>query len=190
MVLPRNWATVRIGELRGTRIADPSGFACSAPTTAIGLPPAAAKTGGASPTVPISTDPAAMACSIGGPEVKSDQSTLKGSLPISPSAVSSASSPEPAWSPMCSVTLATVTGLADAGELAAGDAAGELAADEHAAMPATSRLATAMPVVARGRRMFLIVFLPYRRPARRAGECAWGWACGRPGPVAGVHGAG
>ena len=51
---------------------------------AILLPPAAANTGGALPTPPMSTDPAPIACSIGGPEVKSDQATLNGSLPIRP----------------------------------------------------------------------------------------------------------
>src|SRR6478735_6922045 len=71
---------------------------------AILLPPAAANTGGALPTPPMSTDPAPMACNIGGPEVKSDHSTLNGSLPISPAAVSSACAPVPAWSPTCSVT--------------------------------------------------------------------------------------
>ena len=67
----------------------------SALTTAIWLPPAAAKTGGASPTLPTSIEPAPMACSIGGPEVKSDQCALNGSLPIRPAAVSSACAPEP-----------------------------------------------------------------------------------------------
>src|SRR2546421_6115919 len=74
---------------------------------AILLPPAAANTGGALPTPPTSTDPAPIACSIGGPEVKSDQAALNGSLPISPAAVSSACAPEPAWSPMCRVTPET-----------------------------------------------------------------------------------
>ncbi len=54
-----------------------------------------------------------MAWSIGGPEVKSDQSTLNGSLPIRPAAVSSACAPAPAWSPTCRVTFATLTGSAD-----------------------------------------------------------------------------
>ncbi len=85
-----------MGEFAGTRMATPCGFACSALTTAILLPPAAAKIGGASPTAPTSIEPALMACSIGGPEVKSDQSTLNGSLPISPAAVSSAWAPAPA----------------------------------------------------------------------------------------------
>src|SRR5712671_3606746 len=79
---------------------------------AILLPPAAANTGGAFPTPPTSTDPAPMACSIGGPEVKSDQATLNGSLSISPAAVSSACAPVPAWSPMCRVTPDTLTWFA------------------------------------------------------------------------------
>ena len=48
-----------------------------------------------------------MAWRMGGPEVKSDQATLNGSLSIRPAAVSSACAPVPAWSPMCSVTLET-----------------------------------------------------------------------------------
>src|SRR6266480_2353269 len=79
---------------------------------AILLPPAAANTGGALPTPPTSTDPAPMACSIGGPEVKSDQATSNGSLPISPAAVSRACAPVPAWSPMCKVTPDTLTWFA------------------------------------------------------------------------------
>src|SRR5215469_8328258 len=96
MLLPRNCATVWMGEFFGTRIADPAGLAGSALTTAIWLPPAAAKTGGASPTAPTSIEPEPMACSIGGPEVKSDQCALNGSLLIRPAAVSSASAPDPA----------------------------------------------------------------------------------------------
>ena len=65
-------------------------MAWNAPTIAILSPPAAANTGGALPTLPMSTAPAAIACSIGGPEVKSDQVTLNGSLLISPAAVSRA----------------------------------------------------------------------------------------------------
>src|SRR5258705_2330578 len=79
---------------------------------AILLPPAAANTGGALPTPPTSTDPAPIACSIGGPEVKSDHATLNGSLPISPAAVSSACAPVPAWSPTCSVTPDTLAWFA------------------------------------------------------------------------------
>jgi hypothetical protein len=85
-----------IFEPLGTTSAAASGLACSAPTIAILLPPAAANTGGASPTPPMSIAPAPMAWSIGGPEVKSDQLTLKGSLWIRPAAVSSASAPVPA----------------------------------------------------------------------------------------------
>src|SRR5712671_1228167 len=79
---------------------------------AILLPPAAANTGGALPTPPMSTDPAPIACSIGGPEVKSDQATLNGSLSISPAAVSSACAPVPAWSPTCRVTPDTLAWFA------------------------------------------------------------------------------
>ena len=79
---------------------------------AILSPPAAANTGGALPTPPTSTAPAPMACSIGGPEVKSDQATLNGSLPIRPAAVSSACAPVPAWSPTCRVTPETLVWFA------------------------------------------------------------------------------
>ena len=84
---------VWIDELAGTSSADPCGLAWKAPTMAILSPPAAAKTGGALPTLPMSTAPAPIACSIGGPEVKSDQVALNGSLLISPAAVSSACAP-------------------------------------------------------------------------------------------------
>ena len=84
---------VWIDELAGTSSADPCGLAWKAPTMAMLSPPAAAKTGGALPTLPMSTAPAPIACSIGGPEVKSDQVALNGSLLISPAAVSSACAP-------------------------------------------------------------------------------------------------
>jgi hypothetical protein len=45
-----------------------------------------------------------MACSIGGPEVKSDQFTLNGSVFSRPAAESTASAPVPFWSPTFSVT--------------------------------------------------------------------------------------
>src|SRR5215472_17070526 len=175
-------------------MAEPSGLAVSALTTAIWLPPAAAKTGGASPTPPTSIEPAPMACSIGGPEVKSAPCALNGSLLISPAAVSSDWEPDPAWSPMFSVTLDTSTVLADVVPLAAGPAdvlpavEPELAAerepdDEQAAAPDASRppaiaaAATRRPArppagLLPGRLVatFLISFLPCRRPARRAGD--------------------
>ena len=62
------------GRALGYQSAVVAGLPTAAATTAIFSPPAAAKIGGASPTAPMSTDPAPMAWSIGGPEVKSDQS--------------------------------------------------------------------------------------------------------------------
>src|ERR1700692_3978870 len=119
----------------GTSSADPSAFASVAPTRTIFSPAAAARAGGASPTPPTSTDPAPIACSIGGPEVKSDQATLNGSLSISPAAVSSACAPVPPCSPTCSVTPDTLAWLAPlvADELAvAALPAAEDDEDEHA----------------------------------------------------------
>src|SRR5580693_280015 len=75
-----------------------------APTISTCSPPDAAKTGGASPTPPTSTEPEAMASSMGGPEVKSDQLTLNGSVLSRPAAFSTASAPVPFWSPTLSVT--------------------------------------------------------------------------------------
>jgi hypothetical protein len=164
-----------MGEFFGTRIADPSGFACSALTTAIWLPPAAANTGGASPTLPTSTEPDPIAWSIGGPEVKSDQCALNGSMPISPAAVSSACAPDPAWSPRFRVTFETSVVLADLVPLAAGVvlAAEPEPDEEHADTPRTSRPSATTPAPARRpvrpprceplRRVsatFLISFLP------------------------------
>src|ERR1700730_4183082 len=93
-----------MGDPFGTTSAAASAVDVRAPTIAIFSPPAAANTGGASPTPPMSTALPLIACSIGGPEVKSDQATLKGSLRIRPAAVSTASAPVPAWSPTCRVT--------------------------------------------------------------------------------------
>src|SRR5579875_108871 len=59
-------------------------------------------------TPPTSTDPAFMACRIGGPDVKSCHFTLKGSLSIRPAAWSRAWAPVPAWSPMLRVTPETL----------------------------------------------------------------------------------
>src|SRR6201995_3370612 len=93
----------------------------------------------------MSTDPAPMACSIGGPEVKSDQDTLNGSFPISPAAVSRACAPVPAWSPMCKVTPDTLAwfGLLVPDELAVAPlpAAEDDEEEEHAV--STARLAAA-----------------------------------------------
>ncbi len=146
--MPLSWATEWIGELSGTTIAEAPGPAVTAPTMATFSPPAAANTGGASPTLPMSTAPEPMAWSIGGPEVKSDHSTLNGSLLIRPAAVSSAWAPDPAWSPTCRTTLDTLAVLA----LAVDDGP-ELVLDgdeeQPAAMSARSAMATA--AVTRGR---------------------------------------
>ncbi len=105
-----------------------------APTISTASPPEAANTGGASPTPPTSTEPEAIASSIGGPEVKSDQLTWNGSVFSSPAAVSTASAPVPFWSPMFSVTEDRSTEL-DADRLAVLDEADEDDDDddEHAA---------------------------------------------------------
>src|SRR6266700_888301 len=93
-----------IGEPLGTTSASWSPLVFLAPTITMASPPDAANTGGASPTPPMSTEPDAMACSIGGPEVKSDQLTLNGSVFSRPAAASTASAPVPFWSPTFSVT--------------------------------------------------------------------------------------
>ena len=101
-----------------------------------------------------------MACSIGGPEVKSDQATLNGSLPISPAAVSSACAPVPAWSPTCRVTPDTLAwfALLVPDELAdAPPAAEDDEEDEHAV--STARLAAAARASTRFVRF--IIVLPY-----------------------------
>ena len=69
-----------IGEFFGTTTAFWSPLVSRAPTISTCSPPDAANTGGASPTPPMSTEPEAIASSIGGPEVKSDQSTWNGSV--------------------------------------------------------------------------------------------------------------
>jgi hypothetical protein len=81
-----------------------------------------------------------MACSIGGPDVKSDQCALNGSLLIRPAAMSSASAPDPAWSPMLSVTFDTFVVPAEVVALPAGSAE---PADEHADAPRASSPAVA-----------------------------------------------
>src|SRR5271156_2747239 len=100
-----------IGEFFGTTTASWSPFVSRAPTISTASPPDAAKTGGASPTPPMSTEPEAMASSIGGPEVKSDQMTWNGSVFSRPAALSTASAPVPFWSPMFSVTEDRFTAL-------------------------------------------------------------------------------
>src|SRR5271168_3286685 len=103
-----------IGEFFGTTTASWSPAVWRAPTISTASPPDAAKTGGASPTPPMSTEPEAIASSIGGPEVKSDQLTWNGSVLSRPAALSTASAPVPFWSPMFSVTEDRSTELADA----------------------------------------------------------------------------
>src|ERR1700748_1895994 len=112
---------------------------------AILLPPAAANTGGALPTPPMSTDPAPMACNIGGPEVKSDHSTLKGGCLSTPAAVSSACAPVPAWSPTCSVTPDTLAwfGLLVPDELAVAPLPSAADDEEEDHAVSTARLAAA-----------------------------------------------
>src|ERR1700689_461376 len=112
-----------IGESLGTTTASWSPFGpLRAPTISTPSPPAAAKTGGASPTPPTSTEPEAIASSMGGPEVKSDQFTWNGSLFSRPAAWRIASAPVPFWSPTFSVTeerLAELAGEALLGAAAA-----------------------------------------------------------------------
>jgi hypothetical protein len=131
--------------LAGTTIAEALGPAVTAPTTATFSPPAAANTGGASPTLPMSIAPDPMACRIGGPEVKSDHSTLNGSLWIRPAALSSAWDPDPAWSPTCRTTLDTLTVPA----LAVDDGPELLALDEEQPAAMSARSATATAAVTR-----------------------------------------
>src|SRR5271156_4833512 len=108
-----------------------------APTISTCSPPDAAKTGGASPTPPTSTEPEAIASSMGGPEVKSDQFTWNGSVLSRPAALRIASAPVPFWSPTFSVTEDRLTELDGEALLdaAAGAALGvelELLDEEHA----------------------------------------------------------
>ena len=170
--MPRSWAIEWIGEFFGTSSAEPCGLAWNAPTIVRLSPPAAANTGGALPTLPMSTAPPAMACSIGGPEVKSDQVTLNGSLLIRPAAVSRACEPEPAWSPMCRVTWETSVVLALAAEpVLPPDEAGvpPALAEEQPAASSASRASGASGAASRsGRRIPVVVIRlpPGRRPAR------------------------
>src|ERR1700729_1098501 len=147
----------------GTTTAPAAAGVMRAPTILIFEPPAAENTGGASPTPPMSTESEPIACTMGGPEVKSTHLALNGSLLISPAACSSASAPVPFWSPMVSVTDETLTvepeALDDDGELP--DEA-ELPDDEEqaatastVAVPATAN--TARPRLVRTVRMELIM---------------------------------
>src|ERR1700734_350843 len=156
-----------IGEPLGTTTASwsPVGTV-RAPTITTPSPPAAAKTGGASPTPPTSTEPEAIASSIGGPEVKSDQFTWNGSEFSRPAALRMASAPVPFWSPTFSVTEDRLTEL-DGDALADVEAAAEAAAagglellDEEQA--ATPRPVTAMTEIARSFRLWFIEILLFR----------------------------
>src|SRR5271165_4196672 len=118
-----------------------------APTISTPSPPAAAKTGGASPTPPTSTEPEAIASSMGGPEVKSDQVTWNGSVLSSPAAVSTASAPVPFWSPMFSVTEDRFTEL-DADGLVVLAAVLPVLDDDDEEQPAAASPATASTVTA------------------------------------------
>src|ERR1700678_3180790 len=103
-----------IAEPFGTTSASWAPLVGRAPTISPASPPDAAKTGGASPTPPMSTEPEAIASSIGGPEVKSDQLTWNGSVLSRPAAFSTAPAPVPFWSPMFSATEDRSTEPADA----------------------------------------------------------------------------
>src|ERR1700734_632381 len=121
-----------------------------APTITTPSPPAAAKTGGASPKPPTSSHPHALASSMGGPEVKSDQFTWNGSVFSRPAALRIASAPVPFWSPTFSVTEDRSTeldgdGLPDAAAAAAAGVELELL-DEQAV---AARPARAMAEIAR-----------------------------------------
>src|ERR1700689_1828468 len=124
----------RAGGFFGTTTASWSPSVWRAPTISTASPPDAAKTGGASPTPPMSTEPEAIASSIGGPEVKSDQLTLNGSVFSRPAAVSTASAPVPFWSPTFSVTEDRFTELDADGLLE--DVADVPAADDDDDQPA------------------------------------------------------
>jgi hypothetical protein len=131
-----------IGEFFGTRTASWSPLVVRAPMISMPSPPEAAKTGGASPTPPTSTDPDDMACSIGGPEVKSDQLAWNGSVSSSPAAVSSACAPVPFWSPMFSVTEDRFTAL-EVGVPEAAEDADEVDEEQPAAASPASAIAMA-----------------------------------------------
>src|SRR5271166_2449069 len=98
-------------------------------------------------TPPMSTAPEAMASSIGGPEVKSDQVTWNGSVLSRPAAVSTASAPVPFWSPMFSVTEDRFTEL-DADGLVVLAAVLPVLDDDDEEQPAAASPATASTVTA------------------------------------------
>jgi hypothetical protein len=97
----------------------------------------------------MSTAPEAMASSIGGPEVKSDQWTWKGSVFSRPAAVSTASAPVPFWSPTFSVTEDRFTELDADGLLVLAAVAPALDDDdEDEEQPAAASPANASTVTA------------------------------------------
>src|ERR1700733_10455201 len=135
-----------IGEPFGTTSASWSPLGTErAPTTTIPSPPDAAKTGGASPTPPMSMEPEDAASRMGGPEVKSAQVTLNGNVLSRPAAFRSASAPVPFWSPTFRVTEERLTEL-DADALADADDAG---AEPELELPDEEQAAAASPVRAR-----------------------------------------
>ena len=102
-----------------------------------------------------------MACRIGGPDGKSDQAILNGSLLIRPAAVSSASAPVPAWSPMRRVTLDKAAALTASSFLAAlllDDDPEEQAA---ASRPVARKQAATLAERKRAGRLVVISFLPW-----------------------------
>src|SRR5580658_6136667 len=136
-----------MGEFLGTTTASWSPAVWRAPTISTASPPEAANTGGASPTPPMSTEPEAIACSIGGPEVKSDQLAWNGRVFSSPAAASTASAPVPFWSPMFSVTADRFTAL-DADGLAVLPPDAAVLDDDDEEQPAAASPASASTVTA------------------------------------------
>jgi hypothetical protein len=90
----------------------------------------------------MSAEPDDIASSMGGPEVKSDQFTLNGSVLSRPAACRTASAPVPFWSPTFRVTEERLAGEPEFGSEPEDD---ELLDDEQ---PATARPATATTVAA------------------------------------------
>ena len=125
----------------------------------------------------MSTEPEPIACTMGGPEVKSTHLALNGSLVISPAACSSASAPVPFWSPMVSVTDETLTvepEALDDGELPDDaeppDDEEQAATASTAAVPATAN--TARPRLARMARMVQMELIMLKGVLVLAGESA------------------
>jgi hypothetical protein len=94
----------------------------------------------------MSTELEAIASSIGGPEVKSDQLTWNGSVLSRPAAESTASAPVPFWSPTFSVTEDRFTELDEADGLVVLAAEVPLLDDDDDEQPAAASPATASTV--------------------------------------------